>query len=107
MDQIGLAADLPAGSRVRVIDEGFDGVAEVLGCVPQGRLYQLHGRLLTAMFSVGTALHLTSRGIDRLARCAADDCERVFADVTRNGRKTYCSTRCTNRCAVRRHRART
>ncbi|MCT1435280.1 CGNR zinc finger domain-containing protein [Dietzia maris] len=63
-------------------------------------------RLLTAMFAVGTALHLTSRGIDRLARCAADDCVAVFADTTRNGRKTYCSTRCTNRCAVRRHRAR-
>src|SRR5690606_2008033 len=52
-------------------------------------------RLLTAMFSVGTALHLTSRGIDRLARCAADDCDAVFADTTRNGRRTYCSTRCT------------
>ena len=63
-------------------------------------------RLLTTMFSVGTALHLTSRGIDRLARCAADDCERVFADVSRNGRQRYCSPRCTNRSAVRRHRAR-
>lgn len=63
-------------------------------------------RVLTTMFSVGTALHLTSRGIDRLARCAADDCDAVFADTTRNGRKAYCSTRCTNRCAVRRHRAR-
>ncbi|WP_295650756.1 CGNR zinc finger domain-containing protein [uncultured Dietzia sp.] len=63
-------------------------------------------RLLTAMFSVGTALHLTERGIDRLSRCAADDCEDVFADTTRNGRKTYCSPRCNNRSAVRRHRAR-
>lgn len=63
-------------------------------------------RLLTAMFSVGTALHLTERGIDRLARCAADDCTRIFADTTRNGRKAYCSPRCNNRSAVRRHRAR-
>ena len=62
-------------------------------------------RLLTTMFSVGTALHLTSRGIDRLARCAAEDCDAVYADITRNGRKRYCSPRCTNRCAVRRHRA--
>lgn len=62
-------------------------------------------RLLTAMFSVGTALHLTERGIDRLARCAADDCRQVFADTTRNGRKAYCSPRCNNRSAVRRHRA--
>lgn len=63
-------------------------------------------RLLTAMFSVGTALHLTSRGIDRLARCGADDCTRVFADTSRNGRKVYCSPRCANRSAVRRYRAR-
>lgn len=63
-------------------------------------------RLLTTMFSVGTALHLSERGIDRLARCAADGCERVFADTTRNGRKIYCSPRCNNRSAVRRHRAR-
>lgn len=63
-------------------------------------------RQLTTMVAVGTALHLTSRGIDRLARCAADDCERVFADTTRGGRKAYCSPRCTNRSAVRRHRAR-
>lgn len=64
------------------------------------------GELLATMFAVGTALHLTSRGIDRLSRCAADDCSHVFADTTRNGRKTYCSPRCTNRSAVRRHRAR-
>ena len=63
-------------------------------------------RLLTAMFSVGTALHLTERGIDRLARCAAHNCTQIFADTTRNGRKTYCSPRCNNRSAVRRHRAR-
>lgn len=43
-------APVAAGRRVRVIDEGFDGVAEVLECVPQGRFYQLHGRLLSAMF---------------------------------------------------------
>lgn len=68
--------------------------------------------VLAAVISVGTALHLTTRGIHRLRRCAAgeapgDPCRAVVVDVTRNGRQRYCSVRCANRAAVRRHRART
>lgn len=68
-------------------------------------------QVLFAVISVGTALHLTTRGMHRLARCAAgedpgDPCEAVVVDVTRNGRQRYCSVRCANRAAVRRHRAR-
>ncbi|GGA61183.1 hypothetical protein GCM10011490_09210 [Pseudoclavibacter endophyticus] len=68
--------------------------------------------VLRAVISVGTALHLTTRGMDRLRRCAAgefpgDACVNVVVDVTRNGRQKYCSVRCANRAAVRRHRART
>ncbi|AFV89975.1 zf-CGNR domain-containing protein [Acidipropionibacterium acidipropionici ATCC 4875] len=62
--------------------------------------------MLGTLISVGTALHLSGRGMDRLGRCAAGDCDRVFADTSRNGRQKYCSTRCNNRAAVRRHRAR-
>ena len=67
--------------------------------------------VLLAVVSVGTALHLTTRGMHRLARCAAgsapgDACRNVVVDVTRNGRQRYCSVRCANRDAVRRHRAR-
>ena len=61
---------------------------------------------LRAVVSVGTALHLAGRGMHRLGRCAAAPCERVVVDVTRNGRQRYCSVRCSNRDAVRRHRAR-
>lgn len=68
-------------------------------------------QVLSAVISVGTALHLTTRGIHRLGRCAAgrtpgDPCSAVIVDVTRNGRQQYCSVRCANRAAVRRHRAR-
>jgi predicted RNA-binding Zn ribbon-like protein len=63
------------------------------------------GGVVAALVSVGTALHLVGRGMGRLGRCAAADCERVFADVTRNGRQRYCSVQCGNRDAVRRHRA--
>lgn len=61
---------------------------------------------LRSVVSVGTALHLTTRGMHRLARCHAQPCGRVVVDTTRNGRQRYCSVRCANRAAVRRHRAR-
>jgi len=62
--------------------------------------------VLRAIFSVGTSLHLVTRGMDRLGRCAASPCTNVVVDVTRNGRQRFCSVRCANRAAVRRHRAR-
>jgi Conserved protein containing a Zn-ribbon-like motif, possibly RNA-binding len=61
---------------------------------------------LRAVISVGTALHLTTRGMHRLARCQAEPCDAVVVDTTRNGRQRYCSVRCANRAAVRRHRSR-
>lgn len=60
---------------------------------------------LAVLILTGTALHLTTRGMNRLGRCASSDCQRVFADVSRNGRQRYCSPRCGSREAVRRHRA--
>jgi len=73
--------------------------------------HQTLPEVLAAVISVGTALHLTTRGMERLGRCAAgadpgDPCRNVVVDVTRNGRQRYCSVRCANRAAVRRHRAR-
>lgn len=62
--------------------------------------------VLRSVIPVGTALHLTTRGVSRLGRCGADPCTNVVVDVTRNGRQRYCSVRCANRAAVRRHRAR-
>ncbi|AZS36311.1 hypothetical protein CVS47_00912 [Microbacterium lemovicicum] len=62
-------------------------------------------RVLAAVISVGTSLHLVTRGMHRLGRCAAEPCRAVVVDVTRNGRQRYCSVRCANRAAVRRHRA--
>ena len=64
------------------------------------------GAVLSSLISVGTALHLTGRGMHRLSRCAVAECATVFADTSRTGRQRYCSQRCANRDAVRRHRAR-
>ncbi|MCX4471607.1 CGNR zinc finger domain-containing protein [Micromonospora sp. NBC_01655] len=62
--------------------------------------------VLRALIGVGTALHLTGRGMDRLGRCALDECRTIYADLSRTGRQRYCSPRCANRDAVRRHRTR-
>ncbi|WP_031465660.1 CGNR zinc finger domain-containing protein [Sciscionella sediminilitoris] len=62
--------------------------------------------VVKALISVGTAVHLTGRGMHRLGRCALEECRAVFADFTRGGRQRYCSPGCANRDAVRRHRAR-
>ncbi len=64
------------------------------------------GVVIRALISVGTALHLTGRGMDRLRRCALAGCGRPFGDFTRGGRQRYCRPSCANRDAVRRHRAR-
>ncbi|MFK0023148.1 CGNR zinc finger domain-containing protein [Streptomyces sp. NPDC090798] len=62
--------------------------------------------VLISLIAVGTALHLTGRGMHRLRRCAVSECTTIFADTSRTGRQRYCSPRCANRDAVRRHRAR-
>lgn len=62
--------------------------------------------VLRAIITVGTSLHLVTRGMDRLGRCEASPCTNVVVDITRNGRQRFCSVRCANRAAVRRHRAR-
>ncbi|MFI2365203.1 CGNR zinc finger domain-containing protein [Promicromonospora sp. NPDC019610] len=62
--------------------------------------------VLRAVIGVGTSLHLVTRGMHRLGRCASEPCTNVVVDVTRNGRQRYCSVRCANRAAVRRHRER-
>lgn len=63
------------------------------------------GSVLFTLFAVGTALHLTGRGMHRLRRCEVIECDTAFADTSRTGRQRYCSQRCANRDAVRRHRA--
>ena len=42
----------------------------------------------------------------RLGVCAADDCDGVVLDLSRNRSRRYCSTTCGNREAVAAYRAR-
>ncbi|WP_227998901.1 CGNR zinc finger domain-containing protein [Nocardia australiensis] len=43
---------------------------------------------------------------NRIGRCARDGCGLVFVDTSRNGRRRFCSTRCSNRVHVAEHRTR-
>lgn len=104
-----------AATRAALLNEQMSAAAAYPQLVDHdGEGWHLHYRdstaslpsVLEAVISVGTALHLAGRGTHRLRRCAASPCRRVIADTTRNGRQRYCSVRCANRDAVRRHRAR-
>ncbi len=41
-----------------------------------------------------------------LGVCAADPCDRVFVDTSKNGTRRFCSTRCQNRAKAAAHRRR-
>ncbi|NEW47203.1 CGNR zinc finger domain-containing protein [Nocardia cyriacigeorgica] len=42
----------------------------------------------------------------RIGRCARNGCGTVYVDTSRNGRRRFCSTRCSNRVHVADHRSR-
>jgi predicted RNA-binding Zn ribbon-like protein len=44
--------------------------------------------------------------LDRLRICAADDCENVLVDLSKNRSKRFCESGCGNRVAVAAYRAR-
>lgn len=52
------------------------------------------------------AMLVSEYGVDRHGRCAAEGCDRVYADSSRNAARRYCSSACANRSAVAAHRAR-
>ena len=55
-----------------------------------------------ADFLMALANELCDNGTKRFGRCAADDCERLFYDTSRNGSRRFCSD---PRCASRTHTA--
>jgi predicted RNA-binding Zn ribbon-like protein len=68
-----------------------------------------HADVVTRVRAVtagGLAMVLTEAGPQRLGRCAAPGCRIVYVDVSRNGRRSYCSRLCATRVHVTTHRAR-
>jgi predicted RNA-binding Zn ribbon-like protein len=55
-----------------------------------------------ADFIMALANELCDNGTKRFGRCAADDCDRLFYDASRNGSRRFCSD---PRCASRTHTA--
>ena len=49
---------------------------------------------------------LRMKELDRLRICAADDCEDVHIDLSKNRSRRFCSTSCSNRTNVHAYRAR-
>jgi predicted RNA-binding Zn ribbon-like protein len=44
--------------------------------------------------------------LDRLRSCAADDCESVYVDLSKNRSRRFCDSKCLNRANVAAYRAR-
>ncbi|AVP68967.1 CGNR zinc finger domain-containing protein [Rhodococcus hoagii] len=91
-----------------------DGVGSVYLTTHGGRRPHLHftpdgddlvGRVM-AVTAGGLAFFTVEAAGGRLGECDRAGCNRVFVDTSRNGRRAYCSARCGNTDAVRRHRSR-
>jgi len=95
----GLLADVAARPYVSMHD----------GQPPHLHYADEHADVVTrvqAATAAGLALVLAEAGPHRLGRCAAPGCRTVFVDVSRNGRRAYCSRRCATRVNVSVHRSR-
>jgi predicted RNA-binding Zn ribbon-like protein len=49
---------------------------------------------------------IRTRQLDRLRVCAADDCDHVHVDLSKNRSRRFCSTSCANRTNVAAYRIR-
>lgn len=76
--------------------------------------YHLHATSPAAPLATRMAVEAAMAFVDvvrsdelaRLTICAADDCENVTVDLTKNRSKRYCENGCGNRAAVAAYRAR-
>ena len=59
-----------------------------------------------AVTATGLAYVLCHDGGHRLGRCADQRCRQVFIDVSKGGKRRFCSTQCANRVNAARHRSR-
>src|SRR3954447_8300843 len=60
----------------------------------------------SAGIAAGLAMALGTADAGRLGVCAAERCDRVHLDTSRNGGRRFCSTRCQNRTKSAAHRTR-
>lgn len=93
---------LGRSSGVRRLERSSDG-GYSHGFVPAGDAF---ATLLVPLVE-SAAESLAHRELERIRRCAAHDCERVFIDETRNSGRRWCEMEgCGNRAKARRYRGR-
>ena len=61
---------------------------------------------LAAAAALGIAVFVAGHGFDALGRCAATDCERVFANPAERRIRLFCTPTCASRTRVASYRAR-
>ena len=61
---------------------------------------------LGATTAMGLASVIVEHGIERFGTCAANDCDDVYVDASRNRSRRHCSTTCATREAVSAYRKR-
>lgn len=57
-------------------------------------------------FAMGMVDVVRTQQLDRLRVCAAEDCQDVYVDLSKNSSRRFCSTTCGNRANVAAYRAR-
>lgn len=62
-------------------------------------------RRIRAYTAAGLA-HAVCEDAGRIGACDRDGCDVVYVDTSRNGRRRFCSTRCSTRVHVAAHRSR-
>jgi predicted RNA-binding Zn ribbon-like protein len=55
------------------------------------------GRRWASDFTIATAMLVGSVAFSRIGKCAAERCDRVFYDDTRNASQSFCSVQCQSR----------
>jgi len=61
---------------------------------------------LTTTVAMGLSQVVVQHGWQRLGVCAADSCQDVYVDTSRNASRRYCSNTCASRSTVAAYRAR-
>ena len=101
-ERCGIINRLLAAGASRPYLTTHDGLRPHLHFAPDAQDVVARVRAVTAG---GLALFVVESEGARLGACQRDRCPVVYVDTSRNGRRSYCSARCGNYDAVRRHRA--
>lgn len=63
-------------------------------------------RRMAVEFAMAMVDVIRTQQLDRMRTCAAEDCEDVYVDLSKNSSRRFCSTTCGNRANVAAYRAR-